>query len=190
MTTITTAEEPVEVPYKFDPDNEEAMRELADAVEKRAKYALRQVIGMTLRFRERVSTGRFSEYGDELQDWDKVSTKELINFYSEASAWCFYSTPVKLRAFIESSLAEIVYNDVFNKALVDPSNTGTVAAKKSAAEMKTVDSAFVTAYRKMYTEYVTETLKTFDSLVRRLERVINMRQQEERMNPNATPFKD
>jgi hypothetical protein len=42
----------------------------------------------------------------------------------------------------------------------------------------------------MYTEYVTETLKTFDSLVRRLERVINMRQQEERMNPNATPFKD
>lgn len=172
---------------KFDVSNEETMKALAESITNKANYDLRQIIGITQRFKERVSTGKTGEYGEEIQDWNKVDTKDLINFYAEGSAWCFYSTPIKMQAFIESSLADIIYRDEYNKAFTDPSAGKSQGVRAAFAEQDTLQSKFVVTYRKMYTEYVTETLKTFDALMRRMERVINMRQAEERANP-SNPF--
>ena len=173
---------------RFDVENEEVMKRLAKSISDKANYNLRQIIGITKRFKDAVSTGKVGEYGEEIEDWNQLSTKELINFYSEGSAWCFYSTPIKMQAFIESSLADIIYHDEYNRAFTDPSACKTQGVRAAFAEQDTLQSKFALTYRKMYTEYITETLKTFDTMMRRMERVINMRQTEDKINPSS-PFK-
>ena len=123
-----------------------------------------------------------------MEDWDKVSTKDLIKVFSEGTAWNFFSTPIRMQAFIESSLAEIIYKYEYNMIISDDSLKGTVAAKSATAEIETQNEHFALQYRKLYTSYVTEVLKSFNDYLKRLERIIDFRLQEERLNANRNPF--
>lgn len=173
--------------YNFDEENENYITKLRLAVKEKADYNLRQILGMTKRLRDKVQTGDTDEYGDPIEDWDRLTTKELINFFTEGSAWNFYSTPIRMQAFVESSLAEVVYKYEFNTVLTGLTE-GTVAQKNANAEIETQETNFSTLYRKLYTDYVTETLRAFDGYLRRIERIINFRQMEERLTPNKNPF--
>ena len=172
-------------PFEFSEENENQIKKIHESVKQNADYNLRQIISVTKRIKDKVNTGKKNEFGDDIEDWDKIKTKELINLFSEASAWNFYSTPVRLKGFIESSLAEIVYKYDFDIALTDPTATGTVAMKQAVAELNTQDSNFSCMYRKMYTTYVTDILKSFDLYLKRMEKIIDWRLQEERMNPSS-----
>lgn len=171
--------------FLFEDSDEQYMLKLRDSVKDKADYSLRQIIDVSKRIKDKVSTGKTNEYGDPIEDWDQVSTRELINFYSEAASWNFYSTPVKMNAFIESSLADIVFKYEFNTILTDPDTKGAVAIKQAQAELSTQEHEFARTYRSLFTSYVTEVLKSFDQYVRRLERIIQFRQQEEKQ---ANPF--
>lgn len=186
---FNTLDETTENQPKFDNDNETYMKMITVSVRDKANYSLRQIIGATQRLREKVATERKDEYGAMIEDWNKVSTNDLINFLMEGSAWSFCSTPLKMQSFIESSLAEIVYKDEYNKIFTDPELTGSVAIKEAVAESSTQESQFALTFRKVYTKYLTEMLTTFDLLLKRVEHIVDMRQREERANPN-NPFKN
>lgn len=175
-------------PFKFNTEEEEQIDLLRKSVKEKADYDLRRVISITERVNKKVDTGKKNEYGDTVEDWDNISTKELVNIFSEANAWNFFSTPVRMNAFIESSLAEIIYKYNYATALTDPNVSGTVAVKQSLAELNTQDSNFSCQFRKLYTSYVTDVLKSFDQYTKRMEKIIDWRMQEERMNANKSPF--
>lgn len=175
-------------PFKFDVGEEEQIDLLRKSVKEKADYDLRRVISITERVKKKVNTGKKNEYGDTIEDWDNISTKELINIFSEANAWNFFSTPVKSNAFIESSLAEIIHKYNYATALTDPNVSGTVVVKQSLAELSTQDSNFSCQFRKFYTNYVTDVLNSFDQYIRRMGKIIEWRMQEERMNANKNPF--
>lgn len=174
--------------FKFDSEEENNIDVLRKSVKEKADYNLRQIISITERVKNKVNTGNKNEYGDEIENWDNITTKELVNIFSEANAWNFFSTPVRMNAFIESSLAEIIHRYNYDTALTDPNISGTVAVKQSLADLTTQDSNFSLQFRKMYTVYVTEVLKSFDQYIKRMEKIIEWRMQEERMNANRNPF--
>ena len=95
-------------PFKFNTEEEEQIDLLRKSVKEKADYDLRRIISITERVNKKVDTGKKNEYGDTVEDWDNISTKELVNIFSEANAWNFFSTPVRMNAFIESSLSEIM----------------------------------------------------------------------------------
>lgn len=174
--------------FKFNDVEEDQIARIEKSVKEKADYNLRQVLSIFNRIQEKVSTGKKNEFGDDIEDWNKITTKDLISYFTEANAWNFYATPVRLQGFIESSLAEIVYKSEYNQVLIDPTLSGTVAAKAATAELDTQDSNFVFTYRKLYTAYVTDVLKSFDLFLKRLEKIIDWRIQEEKYNPNKNPF--
>lgn len=92
-----------------------------------------------------------------------------------------------MQAFIESSLSEVVYKYEFNTILSSLTD-GTVAQRNATAELQAQQNNFAALYKKMYADYITEVLRSFDGWLRRVERVINFRQMEERMTPNRNPF--
>ena len=174
--------------YKFSVDEEVYMEKLRKSVKEKADYDLRAIIGISQRFKDKVATNQKNEYGDVVEDWDKLTTKDLISFYTEASAWDFFSTPIKMQAFIESSLADIVYKYEFNSIISDPDLKGTVASKTAMAELDTLEKKFASTYRKLYSNYVEEVTRSFGFYIHRIEKVINWRQIDERSNPNRNPF--
>lgn len=174
--------------FKFSDDNEQQITAIKNSVKQHADYDLRQIVAVTKRVSDKVSTGNKNEYGMDIEDWDRIPTKELINIFSEMNALNFYATPVRLNGFIESSLAEIIYQYNYDSAMTDPSLSGTVAVKQSLADLNTQDSNFSFQYRKYYTTYVTDVLRSFDAYIKRLEKIIDWRVQEERMNANKNPF--
>lgn len=171
----------------FSDEEEQYISRVRASVKEHADMDLRRIIGITSRIKKMVETDEVNEFGDPIEDWDRVSTKDLINIFSEAMAWNYYSTPIRLQAFIESSLAELTYKYQFNTELTDPTNTGTVAHKNAMAELNTQTADFANAYRKLYTTYVTEVMKSYDQYLRRLERIIDWRLQEERSTAKS-PF--
>lgn len=175
--------------YKFSEENENYITKLKESVKDKANYNLRRIIGITKRLRDKVETGEVDEYGDPVEQWDNLTTQDLINFFTEGSAWNFYSAPIKMQAFVESSLADIIYKYEFNTILTSLTE-GTVAQKTANAELKSQEANFASMYRKLYTDYVTEILRSFDNYLRRVERIINFRQLEERManGANKNPF--
>lgn len=172
---------------KFSDEEEEYITKVRVSVKEKADYNLRRIIGITERVKRMVSTGKKNEFGDDIEDWDKVSTRQLINIFSEAMAWNYYSTPVRMNAFIESSLADVIYQYKFNTELTDKSVTGTVAYKNAMAELNTQDTSFANTYRKLYSTYVTEVMKSYDQYLRRMERIIDWRLQEEKVKAKS-PF--
>lgn len=177
-----------EIFAKFDDDNEAYIKALEKSVYDKARYNLRQVIGIADRIRAKAYTGKKNEYGDNIEDWEQVSTNDMINALSEAAAWNFFSTPIKMKAFIESSLAEIIYKDEYNQVLSSPDLTGTANVKTAIAEIQTQESQFALQYRKLYTKTVEEYLHSFETFVKRLESIVWMRQRETAANP-SNPFK-
>lgn len=173
---------------KFADAEEEYINKIRGSVKEKADYNLRQIISITNRLNKEVDTGERNEFGDPIESWEQVSTKSLINYYSEGASWNYFSSPIKMQAFIESSLAEIVYNYNLSQELTDPNLTGTVAVKTAQAEINVINDKFVYDFKKLYTSYVTEVLKSFDIYLKRLEKVIEWRLYEERMNPNKSPF--
>lgn len=173
--------------YRFEDTEEEQIKEIREAVKERADYNLRQIISIAHDINKKVSTGEKNEYGDTIEDWDKISTKELINLFSAGIAWNYYSTPVRMQAFIESSLSDIIYKYKYNTIISDDTLKGTVAAKTATAEIETQQEKFVAKFRELYTTYVTESLKAFDTYLRRLEKVIEWRLAEERATAKS-PF--
>lgn len=184
---MSVFEESKKEEYKFNEEEENYITKLRESVKKKADYDLRRVIGITKRLRDKVDTGTKDEFGDPIEDWDKLSTNDLINFFSEGSAWNFFSAPIKMQAFIESSLSEVVYKYEFNTILSSLTD-GTVAQRNATAELQAQQNNFAALYKKMYADYITEVLRSFDGWLRRVERVINFRQMEERMTPNRNPF--
>lgn len=162
---------------------EQQIAEIKQSVVAQANHDLRRIFGITKRLKKMVETLQKDEWGNPIEDWDKVSTNELINIFSEASAWNFYSSPIKMQAFVESSLSDIVYKTQYNSALL--TETGTVAEKTAQAEQKTLDSCFAATYKKMYSQYVTDVLRSYDAYLKRLEKIIDYRQKEERLK---SPF--
>ena len=173
--------------YRFEDAEEEQIKEIRESVKEKADYNLRQVIAIAREINKKVDTGKKNEYGDPIEDWDKITTKELINLFSAGIAWNYYSTPVRMNGFIESSLSDIIYKYKYNTIISDDTLKGTVASKTATAEIETQQEKFVKIYRDMYTTYVTESLKAFDTYLRRLEKVIEWRLVEERANPKS-PF--
>lgn len=174
--------------YSFNEAEEDHIEKLKASIKDKADYNLRQIIGITKRLRDKVNTGKTNEYGDPIEDWDKVSTKDLIKFYTEGCAWDFYSSPVRLQAFIESSLADIVYKYEYNSIITSPDLSGTVQTKTAIAEMETQEEKFVTIYRKHYSHYIEEVLKSFSIYLHRVSKIIEWRQAEERSNSGTNPF--
>lgn len=175
--------------YCFSDDNENTIQNIEKSVTEKANYDLRKIFGAMKRVNDKVDTGKKNEFGEPIQDWDKVSTKELRNYFSEMNALNFFASPIRMRAFIESSLGSIIYNFDYNSKLTDPSVSGTVAIRQAIADMNTMDSRFALRFREMYSNYVTEILKSFDQYIRRLEKIIDWRLADERYNANRNPFK-
>lgn len=173
--------------YTLSDQDEEVIRDMKKSVKEKADYNLRQIISVTKRISDKVSTDQTDEYGCIIEDWNKISTKELINFFAEAAAWNYYSTPIRMQGFIESSLANIAYKFSYNTAITDPNATGTVAVKQANAEISTQYENYAANYRNLYTNYVTEVLKSFNDYLKRLEKIIEWRLLEERNNPKS-PF--
>lgn len=167
----------------FLPEEEEELTAITKSVQEKVDFSLRKVIAVTHKIQAAVATGKKNEFGEPIEDWNKVSTHDLINLFSEAAALNYFSTPVRLQAFIEFSLAEIVKDYYYSKALTDPTLTGTVQTKTALASMTNQDNNFVCTFRKLYSTAVTEQLKTFDAFLRRLEKIIDWRQAEDKQNP-------
>lgn len=168
---------------EFEEENEEYIKKIRDSIKEKVHYDLRQIIAISDRLRKKACTGEVNEYGDLIENWDQVETKDMINSLAEGSAWNFYSTPIRMNSFIESSLAEIIYKEEFNKILTNPSLTGTAGVKNATAELETEETKFIYLYRKMFTDYVIEMLKSFELFLKRIEQIIWMRQKEENTNP-------
>lgn len=173
--------------YTLSDQDEEVIRDMKKSVKEKADYNLRQIISVTKRISDKVSTDQTDEFGCVVEDWNKITTKELINFFAEAAAWNYYSTPIRMQGFIESSLANIAYKFSYNTAITDPNATGTVAVKQANAEISTQYENYAANYRNLYTNYVTEVLKSFNDYLKRLEKIIEWRLLEERNNPKS-PF--
>lgn len=170
--------------YIFTDEEQKQINEIKKSVEAQAEHALRKVLAIPKRLSKKVKTDSVDEFGNTIENWDKVSTKELINIFSEANAWNFYSSPIKMQAFIESSLAEIIRQASYDKALLG--EEGTVAEKTARAEVKTLDAHFAATYKKLYSQYITDVLRSFDTYVKRLEKIIDYRQKEEQFR--KSPF--
>ena len=163
----------------FDTENEEIIKIIQKAVVERANYDLRKIISIAQKLRLKSSTGKKDQYGDEIEDYSKVPTKDLIKLYEEAVSHAFFATPIRLRAFVESSLANIIYEDEYNKALLGA--TGTQAIRQAEATIAIQNTEFKQIYRKMYAKYVEDVVKSFEQFVRRLERIIDLREKEEKL---------
>ena len=83
---MSVFEESKKEEYKFNEEEENYITKLRESVKKKVDYDLRRVIGITKRLRDKVDTGTKDEFGDPIEDWDKLSTNDLINFFSEGSA--------------------------------------------------------------------------------------------------------
>lgn len=167
----------------FSNEEEEQINSIREIVKDKADYNLRTIIGFTQKVNQLVSTGEVDEYGCPVQDWDKLSIRQLTNLFAEGTALNFFNTPVRMQSFIESTLADVVYKYRFNIAITDPTLTGTVAAKNAAAEISTQDEKFAATFRELYTNYVTEVCRSFDTYLRRLEHIIDWRIKDEQINP-------
>lgn len=123
--------------------------------------------------------------GSYLEDWGRVTIKDMEMFIQAASSEVFFSSQKVINDYAEAVFAKFTYDDAYDAAY-SSQLSGTIGDKTARAKRRTQDERWRALFKTLWYKRAQEVVGKLEAHVRRVERIYSERQKELERSFRAT----
>ena len=123
--------------------------------------------------------------GSYLEDWGRLTVKDMEMFIHAASSEVFFSSQKVINDYAEAVFAKFTYDDAYDVAY-SSQLSGTIGDKTARAKRRTQDERWRALFKTLWYKRSQELLSKLEAHVRRVERIYSERQKEMERSFRAT----
>jgi len=172
-------------------EDKEFVDSLKESVTKQVQRNLSQLFAIENELLSKVRIlqpdGQYAKdvFGAYIEDWSRIEVKDMLEFINAGSATLLVSTKYSFDSLTDAVIAKYVYDDTYDAAY-SSFMSGTIDDKTAKAKRSTLEERWLAIYKSLVQKYTQTVIDKFESQIKRVQKVVDIRMDEIRREWYAT----